>query len=150
MDDPQLRKVVGSYFPFKWNDRWRFFIGLVGHASNLCCPLCTFSSNPHHSSVEDVDPEHELPDKRPRTGQSFENPYVNVDRLLHQESLRSDDEWKRNQEQFRDLLHCSDVTPKKLAEMTVKTGMRDTCLSHLKGFDFGRLRITIVFTRLLS
>ena len=94
-----------------------------------------------------MDPEHELPDKRPRTGQSFENVYVNVDRLLHQESLRSDDEWKRNQEQFRDLLHCSDVTPKKLAEMTVKTGMRDTCLSHLKGFDFGRFGFKFGVTR---
>ena len=105
----------------------------------MCCPLCTYASNPDHPSNADNDDHlEEAPDKRPKKGQSFEWSSVTLDSLEEAETRRNDDEWRLNQRTFRDLLHSSGVTPSQLARKAVTTGMRDTCLAHLKGLDFGR------------
>jgi hypothetical protein len=105
----------------------------------MCCPLCTYASNPDHPSNADNDDHlEEAPDKRPKKGQSFEWSSVTLKSLEEAETRRNDDEWRLNQRTFRDLLHTSGVTPSQLARKAVTTGMRDTCLAHLKGLDFGR------------
>ena len=141
MDDPQLRKVVGAFDKIKKNVFFYFIdhvsVGLVGHTSNMCCPLCTYASNPDHPSNADNDDHlEEAPDKRPKKGQSFEWSSVTLNSLEEAELRRNDDEWRLNQRTFQDLLHTSGVTPSQLARKAVTTGMRDTCLAHLKGLDF--------------
>ncbi len=123
----------------------KFGVGLIGHTSNKCCPLCTFASNhknPHFIGDDDdsnamsSEPSSNEP-KRKKTTQSFAWDILTEEILLETEGKRDHDEYVANHLAFRNKLYQG-ASVKDLAAQAVLTGMRDTCVTRLLGFDFGR------------
>ena len=115
-------------------------LGLIGHASNLCCPLCKFASNPKNTDVDNNEPvdNEDQQHLRPRVGQNFFWQGVNSSEILGLESMRDDKEYRSNHVAFRNKVRQSGVSTTSLSVLAADLGMRDTCLSFLQGFDFGR------------
>ena len=75
--------------------------------------------------------------KRKKTSQSFAWDKVTPTILQDTEGKRDHAEYVSNHTIFRNKYEAG-ATDKELAKQAVDAGMRDTCISRLIGFDFGR------------
>ena len=82
--------------------------------------------------------------KRKKTSQSFAWDKVTPTILQDTEGKRDHAEYVSNHTIFRNKYEAG-ATDKELAKQAVDAGMRDTCISRLIGFDFGRYIIYMLY-----